>query len=235
MAFTERTELLVGKDILEKIKNTEVAIFGLGGVGSFALEALARLGFGNFLIVDNDVIEESNINRQIFALSSTLGKSKVEVAKERVLDINPLAKVEDKKIFFRKEYAEILKDCNYVVDAVDTIASKIDLIEFCYKNNIPIISCMGAANRLDPKKFLVADIYSTSVCPVCRVLRKELKIRNIKNLKVVYSTEIPKKIKNIDPSNTENAKVLGSISFVPSAAGLILASEVFYHFFKIRH
>ena len=235
MSFTKRTELLVGKDILEKIKNVKVAIFGLGGVGSFTLEALARLGFGNFLIVDNDVIEESNINRQLFALSSTLGKSKVEVAKERVLDINPLAKVEAKKIFFKKEDADILKGYSYVVDAIDTITSKIELIEYCYKNNIPIISCMGTANRLDPKKFLVADIYYTSVCPVCRVLRKELKIRNIKNLKVVYSTEIPKKIKNIDSSSTENSKVLGSISFVPSAAGLILASEVFYYFSKISH
>ncbi len=217
-----RTELLIGKEGLEKLNRAKVAIFGIGGVGSYTVEALARAGVGNIVIVDYDKYDITNINRQIGALHSSLGKYKVDVMKERILDINPNAKVEA----YRPSDIEggetnlIDSSFTYIVDAIDTITNKIKIIERAKEQNVKIITATGAANKLDPTKFEVADIYKTSVCPVCKILRKELKDRNIKDLKVVYSKEVPIKVEN----NQE--KTLGSISFVPSVAGLIIAGEV---------
>ena len=214
-----RTELLIGKDGVEKLKKTEVAIFGLGGVGSYVVEALARVGVGNFILVDNDIISETNINRQIIATYKTIGKPKIQIEKERILEINPNAKVEIFKEFFMPESPDFFdKNVSYIVDAIDTITAKIELVVRAKKMNKPIISCMGTGNKLDPTKFEVTDIYKTSVCPLAKVMRKELKNRKIDNLKVLYSKEEPIKL--------NNKQVPGSISFVPSVAGLIIAGEV---------
>lgn len=219
-----RTKLLIGDDGIKKLNNAKVAIFGVGGVGSYVLEALTRAGVGNIIIVDNDVISESNINRQIIATHSTIGKDKVEVAKNRALDINPNVKVDAFKVLYNNENNNIIdKSVDYIIDCIDTISSKIDLVVMAKKLNIPIISSMGAGNKLDPTKFEVTDISKTSVCPLAKIMRKELRNRNIKNLKVVYSKEEPIKVSMV---NEENKKVPGSISFVPSVAGLIIASEV---------
>ena len=214
-----RTELLIGKEGIEKLNNAKVAVFGIGGVGSYVVEGLARAGVGHLIIVDYDKYDVTNINRQLGAFNSTIGKYKVDVIKQRILDINPNAIVEAYKPAEIDGGENILvnEDLTYVVDAIDTMTNKIKLIEKCKEKNIRVISGTGAGNRLEPTKFEVADIYKTSVCPVCKILRKELKKRNIKDLKVVYSTETPKKISG------EN---LGSISFVPSVAGLIIAGEV---------
>ena len=219
-----RTELLIGKENLEKLKNSKVAIFGIGGVGSFVLEALTRVGIGNFILVDKDNVDLSNLNRQIIATRKTVGKPKVEVAKERILEINPNAEVEIYKEFFMPETEGILDSTiSYVVDAIDTVTAKIELVKRAYELNIPIISSMGTGNKLDPTKFEVSDIYKTSVCPLAKVMRKELKARKIKKLKVVYSKELPIKV----AKNEEVIKQIpGSISFVPSVAGLIIAGEV---------
>lgn len=219
-----RTELLIGKENLEKLKNSKVAIFGIGGVGSFVLEALARAGIGNFILVDKDNVDLSNLNRQIIATRKTVGKPKVEVAKERILEINPNAEVEIYKEFFMPETKGILDSTiSYVVDAIDTVTAKIELVKRAQELNIPIISSMGTGNKLDPTKFEVSDIYETSVCPLAKVMRKELKARKIKKLKVVYSKELPIKVAR----NEEVIKQIpGSISFVPSVAGLIIAGEV---------
>ena len=214
-----RTEALIGKENLEKLQNSKVAIFGLGGVGSYVLEGLARAGLGNLILVDNDTISESNLNRQIIALKSTIGKYKVEVAKDRVLQINPNANIKIYQEFFTKESKDILDESlTYIVDAIDTVSSKIDLIVKAKELNIPIISCMGTGNKLDPTKFEVDDIYKTSVCPLAKVMRRELKQKGIKNLKVVYSKE--------EPIKTDIGRTPASISFVPSVAGLIIAGEV---------
>ncbi len=214
-----RTEALIGKENLEKLQNSKVAIFGLGGVGTYVLEGLARAGVGNLILVDNDTISESNLNRQIIALKSTIGKYKVEVAKERVLEINPNANIKIYQEFFTKESKDILDESlTYIVDAIDTVSSKIDLIVKAKELNIPIISCMGTGNKLDPTKFEVDDIYKTSVCPLAKVMRRELKQKDIKNLKVVYSKE--------EPIKTDIGRTPASISFVPSVAGLIIAGEV---------
>ena len=216
-----RTELLIGKEGQEKLKNSKVAIFGIGGVGSYAVEALARAGIGHLVLVDYDSYDITNINRQLGAYHSTIGKYKVEVMKERIQDINPDIMVE----IYRPEEIEgedssIIDDTfSYVVDAIDTMKNKLELIEKCNKENVKIISATGTGNKLDPTIFEVADIYKTSVCPVCKMLRKELKARNIKHLKVVYSKELPIK-------HEQSGKTLGSISFVPSVAGLIAAGEV---------
>jgi len=216
-----RTEALIGKENGEKLKNAKVAVFGLGGVGGHTVEALARAGIGYLVLVDYDTYDITNINRQIGALHSTIGRNKVEVMKERILDINPEAIVET----YRPEEIEgeessiIDSTFSYVVDAIDTMKNKIALIEKCNNENVKIISIAGSGNKLDATKFEVTDIYKTSVCPVCKILRKELKNRGIKKLKVVYSKEIP-----IKPQTGE--KVLSSISFVPSVAGLIGAGEV---------
>lgn len=220
-----RTEMLIGKEKMEKLKNSKVAVFGIGGVGSYVVEGLARAGVENFILIDNDEVSLTNLNRQIIATSKTIGKLKVEVEKERILDINPNANVEIYPEFFMPDSKEILDNTvNYIVDSVDTVTAKIELVIRANKLNIPIISSMGTGNKLDPTKFEVADIYSTSVCPLAKVMRKELKARNIEKLKVVYSKETP--IKPDELENTEKKQVPGSISFVPSVAGLIIAGEV---------
>ncbi len=219
-----REELLIGTQALEKLKKSKVAIFGIGGVGSFTLEALARAGIQNFILVDNDKISVTNINRQIIATHKTIGKYKVEVAKERILEINPNAKIEIYKEFFTADSkAEFLdSSISYIVDCIDTISSKIELVVRANKLNVPIISSMGTGNKLDPTKFEITDIYKTSVCPLAKVMRKELRKRGIKELEVLYSKEEPIKI-----VNNENIKqVPGSISYVPSVAGLIIAGRV---------
>ena len=243
-----RTELLIGKEGIEKLHNAKVAIFGIGGVGSFVVEGLARAGIENFILVDNDTVCLTNLNRQIIATHKTIGKPKVEIAKQRILDINPNANVEIYQEFFMPDSKEILDDTiDYIVDAVDTVTAKIELVIRANKLNIPIISCMGTGNKLDPTKFEVTDIYKTSVCPLAKVLRKELKSRGINKLKVVYSKEEPIKpyesIENeyntnsleIIKNDTAKKQVPGSISFVPSVAGLIIAGEVIKDIIKVNN
>lgn len=217
-----RTELLIGREGIEKLQNAKVAVFGIGGVGSYVVEGLARAGIGNFLLVDKDVIDITNINRQIIATRKTVGKPKVEVAKERILEINSNANIEIYQEFFMPDSREILDNTvDYIVDAVDTVTAKIELVVRANKLNIPIISSMGTGNKLDPTRFEVTDIYKTSVCPLAKVMRKESRDRKIKELKVVYSKEEP-----IKPKENFKKQVPGSISFVPSVAGLIIAGEV---------
>lgn len=225
-----RTELLIGKQGLEKLHNAKIAIFGIGGVGSFVVEGLVRAGVQNFVLVDNDKISLTNLNRQLIATQKTIGKDKVEVAKERILDINPKAKVEVFKEFFlpNSNTNIITKELTYVVDCIDTVTAKIEIVMQCKNLKIPIISAMGTGNKLNPLKLEVTDIYKTNVCPLAKVMRKELKKRNINELKVVYSTEEPIKLKlqNYEEKNVTKRQVPGSISFVPSVAGLIIAGEV---------
>lgn len=218
-SWMNRTELLIGKEALEKIKQAKVAVYGIGGVGSFVVEGLVRAGIGHIVLIDNDVIDLSNINRQIHATTKTIGKRKIDVMQERVLEINPEIQIE---VYMAQEIANgeetiIDESFNYVVDAVDTVTTKLKLIEKANELKIPIISCMGTGNKLDPTKFEIADINKTSVCPLARVIRKELKKRKIKKLKVLYSKEEPILKKQTNPA---------SISFVPSVAGLIIAGEV---------
>lgn len=226
-----RTELLIGKDGLEKLKNAKVAVYGVGGVGSYVVEGLARAGVGHLVLIDNDYVDITNINRQIHATHSTIGKSKVEIEKKRILEINPKAVVEIYQVdtLERPEEEIIDSSFTYVIDAVDTVTTKLKLIEKANIENVPIISAMGSANKLDPTKFEVADIYKTSVCPLCKVMRKELKKRNIPKLKVVYSKEEQAKVEEL-----EGKRILGSISFVPSVAGLIVAGEVIKDIIKNR-
>lgn len=228
-----RTELLIGKEAIKKLNNSKVAIFGIGGVGSFVVEGLVRAGIENFILVDNDKVDLTNLNRQIIATHKTIGKYKVEVAKERILEINPNAKVEIYQEFFMPESKEILDGTvDYIVDSIDTVTAKIELVIRANKLNIPIISSMGTGNKLDPTKFEVADIYKTSICPLAKVMRKELRARGIDKLKVVYSKEEPIKLdieenlEEMKPLNKEKKRTPGSISFVPSVAGLIIAEEV---------
>lgn len=217
-----RTELLIGKEAIKKLQRSKVAIFGIGGVGSYVVEALVRAGIGNFILVDKDIIDLTNLNRQIIATTKTLGRPKVEVEKERILEINPNAKVEIYQEFFMPNSEEFFDNTvDYIIDAIDTVTSKIELIVRANKFNIPIISCMGTGNKLEPTMFEVTDIYKTSVCPLAKVLRKELKKRNIEKLKVVYSKEEP-----IKRTDIEHVNIPSSISFVPSVAGLIIAGEV---------
>ena len=206
----ERTRLLLGDT--DKLKRSRVAVFGIGGVGGHAVEALARSGIGEIDVIDSDDVTLSNINRQIFALHSTVGKAKVDVARERLADINPDLKVNAHKVFFTPETDEFdFTQYDYIIDAVDTVTAKIALIERANKAGVPIIGSMGTGNKLDPTKFEVSDIYKTSVCPLARVMRYELRKRGVKRLKVVYSKEEP--IKQSD-------RTVGSVSFVPSVAGL---------------
>ena len=225
-----RTELLIGKQGLEKLHNAKIAIFGIGGVGSFVVEGLVRAGVQNFVLVDNDKISLTNLNRQLIATQKTIGKDKVEVAKERILDINPKAKVEVFKEFFlpNSNTNIITKELTYVVDCIDTVTAKIEIVMQCKNLKIPIISAMGTGNKLNPLKLEVTDIYKTNVCPLAKVMRKKLRKRNINELKVVYSTEEPIKLKlqNYEEKNVTKRQVPGSISFVPSVAGLIIAGEV---------
>ena len=219
-----RTELLIGKEGIEKLQKAKVAIFGVGGVGSYVVEGLARAGVGKVILVDKDEVDITNINRQIIATHKTIGKPKVEVAKQRILEINPEADVEIYQEFFMPESKGILNESiDYIIDCVDTVTAKIELVMRANKLNKPIISCMGTGNKLDPTKFEVTDIFKTSVCPLAKVMRKELKNRGIKKLKVVYSKEEPIKYEQNDK---QEKAVPASISFVPSVAGLIIAGEV---------
>lgn len=221
-----RTEKLIGEKCVEKIKNSNIIVFGVGGVGSYAVEALSRSGVGSITVVDNDTVAESNINRQLIALRSTIGLPKVEAVKQRIADINPNINVKAIETFCTADNVQTFfaqEKYDYIIDAIDTVSAKIALAEFAYNNKINIISAMGAGNKLHPEMFEISDIYKTSVCPLCRVIRRELKVRNIKKLKVVYSKEEP-----IQVYKDENVRkqAPGSISFVPSAMGLILAGEV---------
>lgn len=238
-----RTELLIGGEGMEKLKNATVAIFGVGGVGSYTAEALARCNIGKLVLIDDDVICLTNINRQIHATTKTVGRAKVDAMAERIKDINPKMDVVTYKKFYNSESAEELlsKDYDYVVDAIDTVSGKIDLVVRCIDMGVPIISSMGAGNKLDPARFEVTDIYKTSVDPLAKVMRYELRKRGIKKLKVVYSKEEPIKPDEdsafsckhnciCPPGNerkcTQRRSIPGSISFVPSAVGLIMASEI---------
>ena len=226
-----RTALLLGKDGVERLSQAKVAIFGVGGVGSYCVEALARAGIGTLILFDSDRIAVSNINRQLIALHSTVGMLKTEVAARRIADINPDCRVIQYPVFFLPEDAAQydLSGCSYIVDAVDTVAAKLSIIQLAMEKDIPVISCMGAGNKLDPTRFEVADISHTSVCPLARVMRRELKKRGIEHCKVVYSQEpalSPAVPDEQLPDGSSRRAIPGSVSFVPSAAGLILAGEV---------
>ncbi len=215
-----RTSYLLGEESMKKLRASRVAVFGVGGVGGYVAEALARSGVGALDLIDHDTVSTTNLNRQILALISTIGQYKVDVMSRRIEDINPECQVRIHKCFYLPENKDQFnfQDYSYVVDAVDTVTAKIQLILQAKESGVPIISSMGAGNKLDPTAFEVADIYQTSVCPLAKVMRRELKKREIKNLKVVYSKE--------PPIRSAGGRVPGSTAFVPSAAGLILASEV---------
>ena len=238
-----RTELLIGKEGIEKLKKSKVAIFGIGGVGSFVVEGLVRAGVENFVLIDDDKICLTNLNRQIIATRKTIGKYKVDIAKERILEINPNANVEVYKEFYMPDSKTniINKELSYIVDCVDTVTAKIEIIMQAKKENIPVISSMGTGNKLDPSKFEITDIYKTNICPLAKVMRKELRKRNIDSLKVIYSEEEPIKPDDTSSSScktncicppgtkrkcTIRNQVPGSISFVPSVAGLMIAGEI---------
>jgi tRNA A37 threonylcarbamoyladenosine dehydratase len=234
-----RTELLIGKEALEKLTRSNVAVFGIGGVGSFAAETLARCGLGGIALVDDDKVCPSNLNRQLIATYSTIGRAKVEVMRERILDINPACTVEAYACFYTEDNATEfdLARYDYIVDAIDTVASKLTLIGEAIKAGVPVISSMGAGNKLDPTRFEVADIYDTSICPLARVMRRELKKRGVESLKVVYSREeviVLQKTVEVDNGvssvsegkSASRRQTPGSIAFVPSVAGLIMAAEV---------
>lgn len=228
----ERTELIFGAENVKKLKKTRVAVFGVGGVGGYAVEALARSGVGTLDLIDNDMVSVSNINRQIIATHQTVGRPKVEVAKERVLSINPEAVVNAYQTFYMPDTAEQFDFSlyDYVIDAIDTVTGKLELIMQAERVGVPVISSMGAGNKLDPTAFEVTDIYKTSVCPLAKVMRRELKKRGIKKLKVVYSKEQPI-IPNVEG---EERRVPGSIAFVPSVVGLIIGGEVIKDLVKIK-
>jgi tRNA A37 threonylcarbamoyladenosine dehydratase len=246
-----RSELLLGAEAMKKLGEARVAIFGIGGVGGFVVEALVRCGIKKFDLIDDDKVCLTNLNRQIIATRKTLGKYKVDVMKERVLEINPEAEVVTHRCFFTRETADQFDfaSYDYVVDAIDTVTGKIELVLRCKEKNVPIISCMGAGNKLDPTRFEVADIYKTSVCPLAKVMRKELAARGIKDLKVVYSKEpVIKPMESAEtgcrrncicpPGTarkcTDRRQIPGSVSFVPSVAGLIIAGEVIKDIAGIR-
>ena len=232
-----RSELLLGTENIQKLAQTKVAIFGIGGVGSFVTEGLARGGIGNFVLIDSDDISLTNINRQIHALENTIGQKKTLVMKQRILSINPQAQIQTIEQLYTPENADLFwqDDYDYVVDAIDDIKGKIDLAIQAEKRHIPIISSMGTANKLDPQKFVITDITKTHTCPLARIMRKSLKQKGIKHLKVLFSTEEPHK--NYSVNFTENTSIdthpaasrkqpLGTLSFVPSIAGLLIAGEV---------
>lgn len=238
-----RTELLIGKESLDRLRKKKVAVLGIGGVGAYSVEALARCGIGHLLIVDDDTVCLTNINRQLHATMKTIGKNKVDVMKERVNDIDRRITVDARCLCVTPENVPEILDSSidYVIDALDTISAKIALIEHCFKNNIRIISCMGTGNKLDPTKFVVTDLYKTKTCPLAKVMRKELRKRNVTELKVVYSEEMPTKPLEAEASTckqacicdndngrkcSEKRQIPASISFVPPVAGFILAGEV---------
>lgn len=219
-----RTSLVLGEDGVNKLSNSTVLIFGIGGVGGFVCEALARSSIGKFILFDGDTVTKSNINRQIIALTSTVGKYKADVMKSRILDINPSAEVEVHNMFLTPENSSSinLDNVDYIVDAIDDINAKIEIAKLARDKNIMLISAMSAGNKLDPTKFEISDISKTSICPIARIMRRKLKDEGIKHIKVVYSKELPKK----PPFKLEGEKTVGSISFVPSVMGLIIAGEV---------
>lgn len=234
-----RTEMLIGKENVAKLAGKRVAVFGIGGVGGYVVETLVRSGLGSIELIDNDKVSISNLNRQIIALRSTVGKYKVDAAEERIMDINPEVRVVKYKSFYMPNKAAEFdfSKYDYIVDAIDTVAGKISLAEEGQKHEVPVISAMGAGNKLSPLSFEVADIYETSVCPLARVMRRELKKRGVKSLKVVYSREEPVKprfsaAEEAEPDNVEEKteisgkRIPGSIAAVPAAAGLIIAAEV---------
>ncbi|MDO5517114.1 MAG: tRNA threonylcarbamoyladenosine dehydratase [Clostridium sp.] len=238
-----RTGLLIGIDGLEKLENSRVIVFGVGGVGSFTVEALARAGVGELTLIDNDTVDISNLNRQIHATYETVDKPKVDVMKERILSINKNCKVITHQVFVNQDNIEELvpKDVDYVVDAIDTVTAKLGLAEYCYKNNIKLMSSMGTGNKLDPTQFKVTDVFKTKVCPLAKVMRHELRKRGVDKLKVIYSEETPLKPlspeelgvvnKNTPKNEGEVTSITkrqtpGSISFVPPVAGMIIASQV---------
>ena len=246
-----RTELLFGKEAMDKLAGSKVAVFGIGGVGGYVCEALVRSGVGAFDLIDDDKVCLTNLNRQIIATMSTVGKYKTDVMKDRMLDINPKVDVEVHKCFFLPENADDFPwdSYDYVVDAVDTVTAKIALVMKCKEKNIPIISSMGAGNKLDGSQFKVADIYKTKVCPLAKVMRRELKKRDVKKLKVVYSEEIPTRpIEDMaiscrnncicppgaEHKCTERRDIPGSVAFVPSVAGLIIAGEVAKDLIRVK-
>ena len=236
--FLSRTELLIGKEGLDKLKKSKVIVFGIGGVGSFTVEALVRSGIGNLVIVDNDDICLTNINRQIHATTKTLGSSKVETMKNRILDINPECNIDANETYVDATNLNDLigEDVDYVVDAIDTVTSKLAIIEYCKERGISVISSMGTGNKLDPTRFKVTDIYKTSVCPLAKVMRHELKKRGVKECKVLFSDEIPLKpyeevakelSKTVESvKSAKKRQTPGSIAFVPPVAGMIIAGEV---------
>lgn len=238
-----RTELLIGKEALDNLRNKKVVVFGIGGVGSFALEALVRAGVGKLVLVDDDTVCLTNLNRQIHATYKTISKPKVQVMKDRILEINSKCEVTALQSFVTADNIEdiITKDVDYVIDAIDTVSSKIALAVWCENNNVKLISSMGTGNKLDPTQFRVTDIYKTKVCPLAKVMRYELRKRNVKKLKVVYSEEMPLKPKieevvtckegcvctgESTKKCSSKRQIPGSISFVPPVAGMILAGEV---------
>lgn len=226
MAWYERTEIILGHDNIEKLKRKHIAIFGVGGVGGYVCEGLARVGIGEFDIIDNDVVDETNINRQIIALTSTIGKNKVDVMKDRLIDINPSVKVNQHKVFFSDANKDIFPfdKYDYIVDAIDSVESKLTLIKFAKEKNINMISAMGAGFRLDGERFKVANIKDTKVCPLAKKIRTELRKSGINDLKVVYSDEEPKKDKYVDSAIFSNG--IGSISYAPAIMGLLIAETV---------
>lgn len=232
-----RTQLLLGKDAMEKLNNATVAVFGLGGVGGYTVEALARSGIGALELIDHDTISITNINRQILATHSTVGMDKAEAAKNRVLDINPEIKVTPRKEFFGPDTAGNFdfSKYDYVVDAIDTVTGKLALVQAAQAANTPILCCLGTGNKLDPSKFQIADITKTSVCPLARIMRKECAKRGIRHLKVLFSTEdpIPTDPNAIGEELPEGRRALpGSVAFVPSVAGLMIAGEVIKELIK---
>lgn len=224
-----RAELLLGEETLHKLRSARVALFGIGGVGSFAAEALARGGVGHITLVDGDTVSITNINRQLIALHSTVGKEKIAVMAERIADISPETEVETYPVVYGAENRDLLdfSTYDYVIDAIDTVTSKLILIEEAKKAGVPVISCMGTGNKFHPERFEVTDISKTSVCPLAKIMRKELKVRGIKNVKVVYSKEEPQK--PAESPETGKRQIPGSLSFVPPVAGLLLAGEVIRH------
>lgn len=236
-----RLELLIGKEKVEDLHRKSVAVFGLGGVGSYVVEGLARSGIGDFILIDGDKVDITNINRQIIATTKTVGKEKVDVEEERIKEINPNAKVIRYAEFVtgiesNLELFNAIKNVDYIVDAIDTVSSKIRIIEFAKENNIPVISALGTGNKLDPTQLKIADIYDTKICPLAKVMRKELKKRKINSLDVIYSEEEPIKILDADECNknedTKKIKKIGSIAFVPSVAGLLISYKVISELLK---
>ena len=247
-----RTQMLLGEESMDRLSNAKVAVFGIGGVGGYVVEALVRSGVGSFVLVDDDKVCLTNLNRQLIATRKTVGKYKVEVMKDRILEINPKAEVEMHQCFYLPENADDFdfKNYDYVVDAVDTVTAKLELIMRAKEAGVPVISCMGAGNKLDPTKFQVADIYKTTMCPLAKVMRRELKKRGVKKLKVVFSTEKPvRPLEDMSISCrtncicppgaqhkcTDRRDIPGSVAFVPSVAGLIIAGEVIKDLSRTEH